>query len=329
MKFHITLVWIVILLVALAACGSTATSTAEVQANPIPTETLEPTEISEPTQVPTAAPASLSLARTIELPFIPHDIAVDAEGNLYAVELGAPMVHRLDGDGNVLASWGGAGSEAGQFAFDPPPDGPPLDGGFVVVGAEGNVYVSDSYNNRVQVFDPEGSFLTMWETYGPEGTPFNNLGPISADAEGNIYVAAMSGLHQFDADGQYVQTLSAAGEVAIDSQGNLFTVVAFENFAMKLPAGGGEPIMWGSQGLEKGQFTTPMWVVISPDDMVYIADHSGRVQQFDAEGNTMAVWSDPGNGDGPLNGPSPLAIDAEGNLYVATKGGTTVYVLRL
>jgi outer membrane protein assembly factor BamB len=238
------------------------------------------------------------------------------------------MVHRLDGEGNVLASWGGAGSEPGQFAFDPPPGAPPLDGGFVIVGSEGNVYLSDSYNNRVQVFDPEGSLVMMWEGYGPENTPFNNTGPISTDGEGNIYVADMSGVHQFDSDGNYAQTFAAAGEVALDGQGNLFAVVAFENFAMKVPAGGGEPLMWGSEGLEDGQFATPMWVEVDPDGMVYIADHSGRVQKFDAEGNLLEVWSEPGNGDGPLNGPSPLSIDTKGNLYVATKDRETVYVLQ-
>lgn len=273
-------------------------------------------------------PYAMGWFRSIELPFIPHDIALAVDGSIYAVELGSPMVHKLDPEGNELASWGGAGSEAGQFAFDPPPDAPPLDGGFLVVGADGNLYVSDSYNNRVQIFDSEGNFLTMWESLGPDGAPFDSTGPISADGQGHIYVADFSGVHQFDPQGNYVQTLAAAGEVALDSQGNLFTVVAFEGFALKLPAGGGEPQVWGSAGMENGQFETPMWIVTGPDDTVYIADHSGRVQQFDSQGNFMAVWSDPSNGDGPLTGPSPLAQDDEGNIYVAAKDRPTVYILR-
>jgi hypothetical protein len=44
------------------------------------------------------------MIRTIELPFIPHDIAVAVDGSLYAVELGAPRVHKLDGDGKMIQS---------------------------------------------------------------------------------------------------------------------------------------------------------------------------------------------------------------------------------
>lgn len=277
---------------------------------------------------PVAPSPALQIVRTVELPFVPHDIAVDADGNIFAVELGAPLVHKLDPRGKTLTSWGEAGTEAAQFAFDPPPDAPPLDGGFLVVGANGNVYVSDSYNNRVQVFDRKGEFLAMWETFGPESKPFNNPGPISADVRGNIYVADFQGGHVFDAEGNYVETVLAAGEVAFDSQGNLFTVVAFEGTALKVPSGGGEPLILGSAGTEDGQFTTPMWVEVGTDDTVYISDHSGRIQLFDADGNLIAVWSDPGNGDSPLAGPSPLAQDAEGNIYVATKDRRTVYVLR-
>ncbi|GAB4577598.1 MAG: SBBP repeat-containing protein [Anaerolineales bacterium] len=313
----------VVYLAGCAIASPTATSTPTPQ---VASPTEPPTEVAAQNQPEDQLPL-FELVQTISLPFIPHDIAVSPDGKLFAIELGASRVHKLDGTGNVLASWGEAGSEAGQFAFAPPPDGPPLDGGFVVVGANGNVYVSDSYNNRVQVFDANGKFLAMWEGYGDENTPFNNPGPISADAQGMIYVADFEGAHQFDRDGNYIRTLRAAGEIAFDSQGNLFTVVAFENIAMKIPPTGGEPLVWGSQGTENGQFLTPMWVV-AVSDTVYISDHSGRIQQFDSEGNFLGVWSDPANGDAPLTAPNALALDAAGQLYVASKDRRTVYILQ-
>ncbi len=48
---------------------------------------------------------------------------------------------------------------------------------------------------------------------------------------------------------------------------------------------------------------------------------------FDTDGNFVAVWSDPANGDSPLNTPSALSVDSQGKLYVASKDRKTVYVL--
>lgn len=328
MKNRLVLVTLVLVL-ALFACSSPPTEEAAAPtAQPVAeAPTPEPTQ-SEPTEASTAEPDTLSSpwVRAVELPVIPHDLALDAQGNLYVVELGAPRIRKVDDEGNELASWGEAGDGEGQFAFDPPPEAPPLDGGFVVVDQNGTVYVSDSYNNRVQLFDGEGQFLDMWTSFGAEETPFDNPGPISVDAEGNIYVADFGGLHQFDANGDYVQSLMGAGETVVDEQGALYTTIAFENTVVKM-APDAEPVFWGGEGLEDGQFITPMWVALD-DDGVLISDHSGRIQKFDFEGNFVAVWSDPGDAMGPFTGPSPIARGGNGDLYVATKDRNIVYVMQ-
>lgn len=316
----------------LYACSPTAVAETEapepVEASPTETEvSMKEEEMEESTGELGEPQHSVDLSRTIELPFIAHDIEVDAVGNIYAIELGNPMLHKLDREGKVVLSWGGEGSDPGQFAFAPPPDGPPLDGGFVVAGASGKVYISDSYNNRVQIFNDFGEYESMWETYGSEDTPFNVPGPISADDAGNIYVADFDGIHQFDQDGEYVRSISAAGELAFNSQGDLFTVVNFEHFAMKIPAVGGEPLRWGSEGRGDGQFIAPLWVEVRPDDTVYISDHSGRVQRFDSEGNFLSVWSGPESGEGTFNAPAGISEGPDGNIYVAPKDRAKIYVL--
>jgi outer membrane protein assembly factor BamB len=273
------------------------------------------------------APYSVDWFRTIELPFIAHDIDVDPEGNIYVIELGEPMVHKVDRDGNVLASWGGQGDAPGEFAFAPPPDGPQLDGGFVAVDPSGRVYISDSYNNRVQIFNASGELEGIWDADSPEGAPFDVPGPISADAAGNIYVADFEGVHQFDPDGEYVRSIQAAGELGFNSKGDLFTVVNFEHFAMKIPADGGEPLMWGSEGPGDGQFIAPLWVEVRPDDTVYIGDHSGRVQRFNSQGELLTVWAGEETEEGPFMAPTAISMGADGDIYVASKGRPKIYVL--
>jgi hypothetical protein len=273
------------------------------------------------------APHSVDWFRTIDLPFIAHDFDLDAQGNIYAIELGQPLVHKLDRDGNLLQTWGKAGSGDGEFAFAPPPDGPQLDGGFVVASQDGRVYVSDSYNNRVQIFNSDGEFEGMWQGVGPDAAPFNIPGPISSDDQGNIYVADFDGVYKYNNAGEYQETIPVAGEVGFNSQGDLFSTITFENMAIKLAAGGGEPMTWGGEGAGPGQFIAPIWLVVRPDDTVYISDHSGRMQRFDAAGNLMTMWNGPEEGDGPFTAPLAMSMDDSGNIYLAAKDRPKVYVL--
>src|SRR3990167_8602100 len=54
--------------------------------------------------------------------------------------------------------------------------------------SSGNVYVTDRHNNRVQKFSSDGTFITMWGSYGSEDGQFNYPGGVVVDASGNVYV---------------------------------------------------------------------------------------------------------------------------------------------
>jgi DNA-binding beta-propeller fold protein YncE len=322
-----------ILLIALvsllAACGAApAAPTAAPTATPAPTQPPPPPTA---TTAPAAAePASVILepVRTFDLDIKPHDIAIDGDGNLYAVDLQNAQIVKYDRDGQRLAAWGERGSEAGQFEFLPPPDGPPLDGGFVTVDADGNVYVSDSFNNRVQKFDSEGKHLAMWSNLGAEDAVLNVPGPISVDALGRLYVADFSGVQQYDLDGAFVASRAAAGEAAVDSQGNLFMPLAFQNIVFKMDGNGEAVGQWGGQGRGDGQFDFPMLLVVDSQDRIYVSDQSGRIQRFDASGAFQGKWFPESESGQPAALLLAMTIDGEDNLYVAAKDRTTVYVLR-
>jgi len=288
-----------------------------------------PAEVPETGGPPTGA-SSLDLMRIIDLSVIPHDIALDAQGNLYVVgdDVENPQILKYDRDGNLLTSWGSRGSGEGQFEFASPPDGPPLEGGFVTLDEMGIVYVSDVYNNRVQKFDSDGNFLGMWTNIGG-GAPFNLPGPISANMNGNIYVADFDGVHQFTLDGTYVRMLPTAGEVAFDSQGNLYGTIAFENKVARLDEKGKVKTTWGGDGdSEDGLFDFPLLMEIDDNDAIYVSDHSGRVQIFDTEGNFLGRFNLTTYEHLQLKTTAILAMDSENHLYVGAGDRKTVYVLR-
>ena len=89
----------------------------------------------------------------------PSDVAWDKAGNIYIADGMAGNVNRIAKfarDGNFIKQWGSTGSEQGQFK------GPKA----LAVDAQGNVYVLDAGNKRVQVFDGDGNFKSQFGNIG-------------------------------------------------------------------------------------------------------------------------------------------------------------------
>ena len=61
--------------------------------------------------------------------------------------------------------------------------------GGISVDSSGNVYVADTYNNRIQKFDSNGTFITKWGSEGSENGQFDRPEGIAVDSSGKVYVA--------------------------------------------------------------------------------------------------------------------------------------------
>jgi sugar lactone lactonase YvrE len=107
----------------------------------------------------------------------PTDVEIAPNGDIFVTEghsftRGANRVSKFARDGSFLMSWGETGSGPGQFNV---PHAVALD-------SRGRVFIADRANNRIQVFDQEGTFLEVWYQFGrPSG--------IAIDADDRIYVA--------------------------------------------------------------------------------------------------------------------------------------------
>ena len=109
----------------------------------------------------------------------PTDVALSPAGDLYISDgYGNARVHRFTADGRLERSWGAPGKIApGEFHV---PHG-------VWVHTDGRVFVADRENNRIQIFSPDGEFLTQW-------TGLARPCDIYIDGDEVVYVPELDGL---------------------------------------------------------------------------------------------------------------------------------------
>ena len=126
-----------------------------------------------PASAPTIDLAAVSPAFDLEikgdsqpLSMVP-DVAIDSEGNVLTID--GNTIHKLDSSGQSLATWGEEGTGEGQFRFScSTADCPPGSWGGLDVDGQGNVYVADALNCRVQKFAESGEPIALLGRPGRE-----------------------------------------------------------------------------------------------------------------------------------------------------------------
>ena len=226
---------------------------------------------------------------------------------------------------SAVIAWGSYGTAPGQFNY---PKGVAVDG-------QGNVYVVDSYNHRIQVFDGNGRFLREWGGQGNAPGQFQEPWGAAVDQAGNVYVADTWNhrIQKFDSQGRFLaqwgtfgDTAGALGDpktfygprdIAVDAQGNLLVSDTGNKRVVKFTAEGEFLQQWGGNGSETGQFRESVGVAVDQTGNAYIADTwNQRIQKFDANSNFVTQWPVVGwDGEGVTNKPY-VAVDGSGNVYV-------------
>ncbi len=110
-------------------------------------------------------------------PLNPYGVAVDVANNvIVSHECG---IQKYTSSGTELARWGSNGTDPGQFN----------NAAAVAVDPGGNVYVADTWNDRIQVFTTGGAFITQWGGRGGGPAQFSKPQGLAVDGSGRVYVA--------------------------------------------------------------------------------------------------------------------------------------------
>ena len=165
----------------------------------------------------------------------PTDAAVSpSTGDIFVSDgYGNSRVHRYTSDGTYILSWGEPGIDAGQF----------MRPHNIVIDSQERVYVADRECHRVQVFDADGKFITMWNNiHRPDGM---TIGP-----DGNIYVGELNGMS------------------GVDDAPGLGHRVSILNDKGDLLARLGDP----QEGEEPGKFIAPHGIAVDSHGDIYVGE---------------------------------------------------------
>lgn len=221
------------------------------------------------------------------------------------------------------ASFGANGSGDGQFKF-------PTD---VAVDLQGNLWVTDKSNNRIQKFDPSGKFIAKYGSLGSGDGQFNRPSSVAIDSAGNVLIADSNNhrIQKLSPEGAFISKFGTFGagngqlnkpeEVTADANGNIW-VADTENGRVQKFNGAGEFL----SVFDSGYLYVPTGVDVDSGGNVWVADWlKNRVTVFDSEGNFKSNVGTAGQ----FNRLDGLEIDNHGNVWVADLGNNRIQRLDL
>lgn len=210
----------------------------------------------------------------------PRGIAAAPDGTLYVVDK-TGRIQAFDAAGAFARTWS-------------PPDvsnGQPID---LTVGPDGRLYVCDTHQYRILVYEPDGTLVRQWGREGHGPGEFVYPVGIAFAPNGELFVAEYGGndrIQVFTADGDFVR-------------------------------------QFGGYGDAPGQFKRPQDLAIA-GDRVYVLDSvNHEVDVFTTDGAFVASWGRGGRGPGEFSYPYGIGVLVGGDLLIVEYGNHRVQRFR-
>ncbi|MEA3334396.1 MAG: TIGR03663 family protein [Chloroflexota bacterium] len=249
----------------------------------------------------------------------PRNVAVSADGEIFVADSGNHRIQVFSSEGFLQRQWG---SQCELYAEGQPgcidPDGnEPLqlgDGQFmepwgIAIGPDGNVYVADTWNHRIQVFDTLGNFVTKWGNFDTTGgeafeKPGAFWGPraIAIDGAGNLFVTDTGNkrILVFGSSGEFLGQYGGGGAI----EGRFEEPVGLDIFSPGEGQAGGELFVADTWNRRIQKFNVSFQDELSgsgaPPQPIFVFE-----REWPVEG-----WLDQGIANKPY-----LAVDSEGTVY--------------
>jgi sugar lactone lactonase YvrE len=236
----------------------------------------------------------------------PHGMAIDSSGNIFVADYNNHAIRKITPSGFVttIAGSGERGCNDGaseNATFDCPMD--------LTIDVGGNIFVADTFNNRIRKIAPEGAVTTF---AGGGGRGYKGIGSID--------------------DTGIAASFNNPQAIAIDGGGNLFVSDTYSNRIRKITpegvvttvAGSGYPGKSDGAG-RNASFDHPHGIAVSSSGNLFVADYNNHtIREITPTGvvTTIAGSGTRGDSDGKskeasFSAPFGIAVDLFGNLIVA------------
>lgn len=256
-------------------------------------------------------PLEPSLAAT------PGGIAVNSQGDVWVSQWWGNQVEELSPSGSLIRT---ATIEAPCTASLVHPWG-------LAIDAEGNLWVADAGENRILELSSEGKCKAQLGTAGNGKGELDYPTDIAIGHAGRLWVADMANqrVQELSATGEYIRQLgtgafgSAPGEVllpqgvAVGTNGDIWVSEPFNGRVQEWSEGG------AYLGAIPALFPEGQALAAGSEGNVWIADGSDTVREYTANRQELLQFGSAGRGQGQLEGPDGLTVDASGNVWLSNQ----------
>jgi len=216
----------------------------------------------------------------------PAGLALAPDGTRFVIDRKANRVFHQDASGQLITSFGGAGSQPGRFN----------DAWGIAVDDDQNVYVADTFNHRIQKFDSAGNFLAAWGRPGATDQP------------------------GFGSDTQFF----GPRDIAFDRQGRLLVTDTGNKRVQVFDRDGNFITQFGGAGDGEGQLNEPVGIAVDAGGNIYVADTwNRRIQVFDPDYRYLRSWKVAAWDEARMDAAALQAVDHKPYLAIS---GSTLFV---
>ncbi len=251
----------------------------------------------------------------------PFGIHVDGE-KIYFTDTALATLFIFDTDNNRMKTIQGFKGEKFRAPID------------VTTDSKGNIFVTDSENRAVYVFNEKGIALSKFS----KNSNFVRPTGIAIDKKRDIVYISDTGASQikrFTLTGIVLEPTGSPGTgkgelnrptfITLDKDGNLYVCDSM-NFRVNIYKNGTTfASSFGKLGNAIGSFASPRGIAVDKDGNIYVTDTLfNTVQIFDKNGNLLLVFGSEGSAPGQFYGPVDISISDDGKAYI-----TDTYNMRI